>query len=312
MIYPEFPKETVNFLLDLGGLGDNIARLPAIKYIVDRHPHVNELVWVADYFYDLAKNILPKVNFKKFSEAVDYNEEFPSRSTGLHSVTNLKTHMVDHAFYVLANEIPPIEYKNYLSVNTNSISINRFNLPKKYVVMTTGFTAPIREFLPEYINTLSEYIISKGYAIVFLGNQKIKTGIENDIIIGNFKKEIDFSKGLNLVNKTSLLEAAKIISRAKTIVGLDNGLIHVAGCTEIPIVCGFTSVMPEHRAPVRHNVLGWEFYPVVPPVTEPERFCQSIWDFCFDHDFKYSYYNNDSLIRSVTPELYIKELEKIL
>lgn len=296
----------------MAGFGDNIARLPAIKYISERHPHVIPIVWVADYFYDLTKNVLPNLDIRKFSTHADYDNKLAGRTTNSHWFTNLKTHMVDHAFCVLANEIPANEYKNYLQINTNPISINKFNLPKKYVVMTTGFTAPIREFLPEYINTINDYIISKGYKVVFLGQKQTDVGVDDKEIVGTFRSTIDFSKGQNLIDKTSLLEAAKIMSKAQCVVGLDNGILHLAACTEVPIVAGFTSVDPIHRAPYRHNELGWNFYPVVPPDSEPEKFCQSRWDFCFDHDFRFSYYKNDSLIRSLKPELYIEQLEKIL
>lgn len=312
MNYPKFKEEKVNFVLNLGGLGDNIARLPPIRYVSQRHPHLTPIVWVADYFYDLAINVLPEVTFKKFSQSKEFDNKLPGRSTGLEVFTNLKTHMVDHAFCLIANEQPGIEHRNYLKVNTNPITINKFNLPKKYVVVSTGFTAPIREWLPNYINQVVDYIISKGYKVVFLGQKQTDAGVKGHEIIGNFREEIDFSKGINLIDKTSLLEAAKIISKAKCIVGLDNGLIHLAAMTDIPIVCAFTSVNPDHRAPYRNNIKGWKFYPVVPPDSEPEKFIQSIADFTFKHDFKYSLYNNDSLIKSVTPELYIKELGKIL
>lgn len=313
MHYPKFPIEKVNFLLNLGGLGDNIARMPVINYIHNRHPHVKSIVWVADYFLPLSKNMLPEIIFKPFSDNKNYNEKLPSRMSGWEGCTNLKTHMVDHAFFVLANEIPPIEHRNYCQLKLDDINIKRFNLPQKYVVMTTGFTAPIREFLPEYINRITDYIVLKGYQVVFLGSKHTSAGVKGHEIIGNFKEDIDFSKGINLVDKTTLLEAARIIRDAKTIVGLDNGLLHLAACTgDIPIVAGFTSVMPEHRAPYRHNQLGYNFFPVVPPETEPERYCQSIWDFTFNHDFRHSYYKNDSLIKSLKPELYIEQLERIL
>jgi ADP-heptose:LPS heptosyltransferase len=108
------------------------------------------------------------------------------------------------------------------------------------------------------------------------------------------------------------LQTGKIIAGAKTIVGVDNGLLHVAGCTNIPIVGGYTSVDPEHRMPYRNNIMGWNYYPVVPPESEPEKFFQSRYDFIMEHDYRKSYLGNDSLIKSLTPELYINELEKIL
>lgn len=311
--YPKFEKEKINFVMGLGGLGDNVARMPAIRYIADRHPHVIPIVWVADYFVPVAKNMMPDIRIEKFSDNTKFIKERPGRSTANEILTNLKTHMVDHAFFLLANEVPSIEYKNYLPMNFKPIGIKHLDLPEKYVVMTCCYTAPIREFLPEYINEITSYIKDKGYEVIFLGQEVTDAGIKGHEIIGALKKEqIDFSKGINLINKTSLLVAAKIMSEAKAVVGLDNGLLHLAASSDVPIVSGFTSVHPDHRAPIRHNVKGWQFYPVVPPESEPERFAQSIWDFTFTHDFKYSYYKNESLIRSVTPNLYIEQLEKLL
>lgn len=301
----------MNFLLNEGGLGDQIARMPAISYVHRNHKHVVPIVWIPDYFIPVAQNMLPNIEFKPFSQNKEYDEKNPSRSTGARWFTNLKTHMVDHAFALLANEIPSIEHKNYLPINMNPIVINKFNLPKKFVVMTCGFTAPIREFLPSYVNQVNDYCISKGYKVVFLGKNETSDG-HNHIIKGTFKEEIDFSKGLNLIDKTSLLEAAKIMSKAKCIIGLDNGLCHLAACSDVPIVCGYTSVDPIHRMPVRNNIMGWNWYNVIPPDSEPEKFFQSRIDFQFQHDFRFSYYNNDNLIKSVTPNLYINELDKIL
>lgn len=311
MIYPNFEPVKVNFLLDLGGLGDNIARLPAIEYITNKHKHVRELVWIPDYFFPIAKLALPNVNFKKFSENAKYNEKLPGRSTGVGWFTNLKSHMTEHAFYLLANELPDVQYRNYIKLNLKSIGINRFNLPKKYVVICCGYTAKIREFFPQYINEIVQYLKSKDFVVVFLGKKETSDGL-NHIIEGTFKEEINLKEGINLIDKTSLLEAAKIMEQSKLVIGLDSGLTHVAACTDVPIVCGYTSVNPLHRMPYRNNQMGWNFFPVVPPLNEPERFMQSSWDFCFDVDFKESYYGNDNLIKSLTSDLYIKEIEKII
>lgn len=219
--------------------------------------------------------------------------------------------MTEHAFYLLANELPSVEHRNYIKLNLKSIGIKRFNLPKKYAVICCGHTAKIREFLPQYINEIVQYLKSKDFTVVFLGKKETSDGL-NHIIKGTFKEEINFKEGIDLIDKTSLLEAAKIMEESKLVIGLDSGLTHVAACTDVPIVCGYTSVNPLHRAPYRHNEFAWNFFPVVPPLDQKERFMQSSWDFCFDIDFKESYYGNNDLIRSLTSDLYIKEINKIL
>lgn len=313
-IWELFPKENINILFNDGGLGDHVARMPAIKYAINKFPYITFHLWVPDFFLDFAKNLLPNANIKPYSKKHKWNDSYPCRvTTGVGAYTNLRSHMTDHAFQTIINETPSIEYRNYLKLNVDKIKLDHIELPEKYVVVTTGFTAPIREWPAQYINEVVHYINSKGYEVVFLGKTQAKLGHENMIIKGNFSNEVDYSKGLNLIDKTNLLQAGKIIAKAKAIVGLDNGLLHVAGCTDTPIVGAFTSVSPHVRMAYRQNELGWNYFPVVPPDTEPERFFQSEWDFLFYHDFKESFLKDKStLVQSVTPDLYIKQLERIL
>ena len=308
----QFPKENINFLFDDGGLGDNICRMVTMKYIKDHYPYVTPYLYVPDYFLQLARHLIPDMIIRPFSKGPKlYNKTFAGRQTAVKQHDSFATHLVDHAFHVLSNRQVEIQDKNYLPLKTDKIHIEKFKLPKKYVVVTTGFTAPIREFRPRIANTIINYLNEKNVGVVFLGSKQAPTGAENNDIIGNFNKEIDYSKGINLVDKTSLLEAGKIISESAAIVGVDNGLLHLAGCTEVPIIAGFTSVHPRHRLPYRHNELGWNCYTVVPPETVKERFFQSNWDFIYNFDYRYCYYG-DYQVTDLNSEEFIAHLEKVL
>ena len=70
-----------------------------------------------------------------------------------------------------------------------------------------------------------------------------------------------------------MLEALRIINDAEMIIGLDNGLLHLAGLTDTKIVAGYTTVDPYYRLPYRHNVLGWNCS-IVEPTSEC-RYCQT-------------------------------------
>jgi len=305
-------EENVNIVFDDGGIGDAIGRLPAVKYAHDMHPHVKFYLWIPDYFYGIALRSLPKrINIKKFTDGKHYNETYAGRHFAIPHHNNLACHITDNAFNMILNKSVENKYKNYLPVYTDDISIKRFGLPKNYIIVSTGFTAPVREFLPEHVNKVVQYIKFKNYTPVFLGKEEAHNG-SGYTIKGNFREEINYDKGINLLNKTSLLETHAIIKNAKTIVGLDNGLLHLAGTTDIPIVGGFTTVDPEHRMPYRHDQMGWNYYPVVPTQDLKCRFCQSNWNFTYDHDFKECYYKDYLCIKQLNADLYIKELEKIL
>lgn len=315
-VHPELRH--MNILFDNGGLGDCIARLPAVAYVVKHHKHIKFHLWVPDYFKDFAKNCLngSDLYIRGYSEQKKYKEHFLARAFSIHKYDNMASHLTDNAFHVLVNKDVGPEDMNYLRPDLSKVNIKKFKLPEKYVIMTSGFTAPAREMYPEVINELVSYIISKGYEVVWLGKKVTETGLsprdKNEKIVGEFSKEIDYTKGINLIDKTSLLESCKIISQAKTIVGLDNGLLHLAGCTDIPIVGAFSSVEPKYRMPYRYDTLGWNYYPVVPPEDLKCRFCQSNWTFTYDHSFTHCYYKDYACLKQLKPELYIKELEKIL
>jgi Glycosyltransferase family 9 (heptosyltransferase) len=301
-----------NFLFDNVGIGDIVAALPALKYICDFHPHVIPYVWCPDFIYPLVQRALPKKCIvRPFAQKHKYNATYAGKSFSCEKHTSLGTSLIDHAFSCFLNTIPDIEYKNYLSVDTSDINTTNFNLPEKFVILTTGFTAPVRELLLEHCNRIITYIKSKGYEVVFLGKEEAFNGIKYTIK-GNFKEEINFHEGVNLVNKTSLLESLAIIKKAKALVGLDNGLMHLAAMTDISIIGGFTTVEPKFRIPVRHSELGWNFYSVVPPKSLACRFCQSNMQLTYQFDFRQCFYNDKACLDLLNADLYINELEKVL
>lgn len=312
---PQAPL-TINMLANSGGVGDVIASLPAVNYILKYHPHVSINFWVGDFIVEFAQRSLPKdprIKIRGFTDIKDYDNTLYARAIGYGSThTNFATHMTKHAFSMYLNVEPPVEEMNYLPLDTTGIDITKYELPEKYVCLNVGHTAVVREWLPEYITEVAKYIKDKGYTPVFLGRSESPNGAGH-IIKGHLDKPIDFSLGIDLRDKTTLSEAQVVIAGAKAMVGLDCGLLHVAGTTDTAIVGGFTSVEPEHRMPIRHNVLGWNFYPVT---LTPKQLacigCQSNMSFSYGHRFDQCFHGDLLCIKMLVPDLYIEQLEKIL
>lgn len=311
-IVPE--KKDVNCILMNGGIGDHVGgSLVAIDYILKTYPWINLLIWAPDFLVDFAKNVLPNANIRSFtSMALEYDPNITTVTTrwdGRHSA--MKTHVVDYAFHVLCDETPGVDQRNSLKVNLGSIDIGKFNLPDKYVVFATGHTAEVRQFSPPIVNTLITYVKSKGYKPVFLGQTSTSTGGKH-VIKGNFNSQVKYDKGLNLVDKTNLLEAAKIMSGAKVMLGVDCGLMHVAACTDVPIVGGYTTVTPELRMPTRNGIEGYKWYSVVPDENLGCRFCQVKTNFLYGHDYTKCLYKDNLCVSQLRAEKFIAHLEKIL
>lgn len=315
----QLPKQELYVTFDNGGYGDHIASLPAIKYILDKHPQVDLTLWVPSFVKILARKSLPEsknLAIRTFDEVKQFaKENVPVKKFAGNPYTNLGSHMTEHAFDIIVNSRPdnPNDY-NYLPINTKGVYLNKFNLPDKYIILPTGFTASVREFRPTVVNNLIDYILGKGYTPVFLGkSSSVEKSDTTKAILGQFSQEINYDKGINLIDKTDMLETVKIIKGAKTIVGLDNGLIHLACTTDLPVVCGFSSVKSGHRAPYRHGIKGWNFYPV--ELSREELACtgcQSNMTCTFLKDFRFCFYEDYKCLELLTSDRYAKELEKIL
>lgn len=304
--------KTMNIVLMDGGLGDHIASLVAVDYISKRYPWVKILLWAPDFLLDFANNVLStKIDIKGFSQMRgNYHPAKASKTTKWDGMTSpMKIHLVDYAFLKLCDELPYMSDKNYLQLDwANDYTAKIF---EKYVVITTGYTAKVREFPAKSVNEIAKYLNLKGYIPVFLGQKQTKTGA-NHVIKGHFDEQIDFTVGMDLIDKTNLMQAAVIMANANAVIGVDNGLLHVAGCTQVPIVAGFTTVSPNARLPIRHNQIGWNCYPVVPDSTLNCSFCQEKTNFLFGHDYTKCMYKDYLCTSQMTSDKFITELEKIL
>lgn len=308
-------KKDLNCVLMNGGVGDHVGgSLIAIDYILKRYTWLNLMIWVPDFLLDFARNVLPpNANVRHYSSMKKhYDPNISTINTAWDGrISPMKIHHTDYAFQVLCDEKVDVTKKNYLKINSNGINIKKFGLPEKYVVFCTGYTAAVREFHPDAINYLTGYVKSKGYAPVFLGQKQTQTG-STFVIQGIFKDGIDFSSGIDLIDQTTLLQAAKIMGDAKAVVGVDCGLMHVAGCTDVAIVGGYTTVSPELRMPVRNDVLGFNCYPVVPDEDLGCRFCQVNTNFLYGRDYKDCMYGDFLCVSQLTGEKFKAQLEKIL
>ena len=308
------PKtKTINVMLLDGGLGDHIASTTAVYYITQQYPWINPIVWAPDFIVEYMRNVLPGTEVWGLSEMRGrYDPTKPTKTTKWDGLTSsMKIHLVDYAFLKLCDESPSIEHKNYRQPNLSAVQVPE--LPEKYVVFTTGYTAEVREWPAESVNEVAIYILNKGYIPVFLGQTQTHTGVKH-VIKGQFKEEIDFDTGVNLIDKTSLLQAMAIMSKARAVLGVDNGLLHAAGCTNVPIIGGFTTVTPEIRMPYRGSVLGKDFYPIIPQSLDC-RFCQQKTNFLYGHDYRNCLFKDERALqctKEMKDEHFISYLEKIL
>lgn len=312
-----------NYLICGGGIGDYICWMSAVKWVLDTQHQVTVNLYVQNFFMEIAdrlfvgkygarirvRNIMEllHVDLKKMGYVVQpQNQNFPNA---------MGMHLTDLGFAIFTNHMPQGEYRNHVRLDVEDIHVP-FELPEKYAVMTTGHTTQAREWKAKGVNGVSKYFNKMGITPVFLGRSEIfKVQNQGPLDVkyqANFSPEIDYSAGIDLRDKTTLLQAAKIMSKATVVVGLDNGLIHLAGTQNVPIVMGLNIAKPAER-----EIRRPEGSKMVQYLTPDEKiltctFCQSNQRFNNGQDFKFCIYKDYACLDVLAePEPWINAIELV-
>lgn len=274
-------KTEVNFVIGGAGIGDYIGYLCVLDWVAKTHPQVLGRVYCGDFFLPIVENVFRKyphwasLNRNKLNEHLIKTR--PTFATHTEFPNRLGMHSVDLGYVYYANIFPPPEDGNsYPQLDFSEYKTNE--LPPSYAVMTPYATNKPRMMDAKAFNGIKDHFIRCGITPVFIGKKEITAQRFVELNPG-----YDFTGGLDLTNQTSLLSAAGIMSEAKVVVGLDNGLLHLAAMTEVPIVFGYTVSSPSHAKPRRKSGKIFNIYPDEKNL--PCTFCQSKMRYMFNHDF---------------------------
>lgn len=301
------------FVFNAGGIGDYINWVPAVRYAIDKNPHIFGYVLTPKYFEDLAHLWFDNYDKRFVVQTYDKLDEdpllerIPFVAPDRKQFANANGFHLMHLGFVYYNQISKVPKNAGVLpvINGSEADVTKFNLPEKYAVVTVMATAENRKLPAEAINSVTRYLITKGITTVFLGKREILADRKSSNADG-----ITLDGVLDLRDKTTLPEAACIMARAKCVVGLDNGLLHLACCTSVPVVFIFTSVDPALRVPPRHG--DAKTVTVVPDESLKCRFCNSRMQYIMGHDFKNCLYGDNFCATSIKGESLIPIVEGLL
>ena len=139
-----------------------------------------------------------------------------------------KVHVVER--YAQAAKVNPTS----VTLAVNNINLVVESLPSNYVAWVLGATFSTKQYpLSKLIDTIERLDMP----IILLGGEK-----ENALASS---LQAHFPSIISLVGKTSLAEAALVLSKAKVVVTNDTGLMHLAAFYEKPMVCIWGNTVPE-------------------------------------------------------------------
>jgi len=306
------------FIINAGALGDSLSAAPALKYAIENiFTNGKYEVMLHDYLRPLFP-FIPEENVIYFGKGKDLSEphivvhyydviDSPTGPTA--NLNPLRMSLTDYSSIKLLGLLLKDEDKNYPKLPLDNIDISKFELPENYACILTTALHKNRSLPRTDVYRIANYLLKKGITPVFMG--KATRIIDTFGSTPRYGVSPPAKEGMiDLVDKTSLMEAAKVMSNAICVVGADTGLIHLAATTDVPIICGYTTVAPDLRMPYRHNQLGWGLTPITPPEKDC-RYCSS--DFFLNHvNFNECLQKDYQCIDSLSGEAFIEAIEVLL
>ena len=302
-------------MLNSFALGDVIAATPVVKYMVSKfYTNKNTYRVVAKKAFRDLFHFIPDENFLPFENKENFwgvpkdfavgalNRKNEPRLTRL---TPKSLHLTDYASLAFCDRLIPQNELNYIALIPTDI--NHFGIDfSKAVILISTYRDQTRSWRNDSILETAKWIKSQGLIPVFVG----KTDIEQDLSEAHKPKTSlpnDLSEyGVDLRNKTTLRELYSIFRVSKAVCGVDSGPVHLAGTTDVPIICGYTSVAAEFRVPRR---MKGETYPIqvdIPCINCESRWRTNYWNFekCFT--------KTEDCSKMLTSEKFIDILKNIL
>lgn len=302
------------FVLNSIAMGDVLAAVPVIKYLTDNYyvtPESYRLV-IKKYFRDFFP-FIPDANIIDFDkQGWDLPTGMPmgllnKKSEGTITRNTPKSmHLSQYASLAFADRLIPLDDLQYVALP--EVDVSKFEIDfTKAVILVTTYRDVTRMWYSNDIIELSKWIKSKGLIPVFVGKTDMDLDLEKKHLIPKSHLPADAAEyGVDLRNKTSILELATIIGQAKAICGVDSGPIHLAGTTSTPIVCAYPTVLPEYRIPTRKK---GKTYAILSRIECAN--CESRWRTSY-HSFEKCFFGHGDCCKDFTADRFIAHLTKIL
>jgi len=306
-----FNQVRVNYIFNPGGLGDNVCRLSALRHIAQRWEHLNALVWIPDCYAMLAEYILkdtPRIGVRPWSEMESKPKDHVDVLPG--TPNPIRTHLMDQSFMWMADCLPTnSKERSYFPTTFKDVKVDHLELPSKYAILAPLYVDKNRMFPAEAQYNLALELESHNITPIFLGAPTYKVGKDEYYKVNGLFPPPGRFKQLDDLN---ILQAARVLAGATAVCGVDNGLLHLAACTQTKIVAGYTVIDWKYRVPTRHASWGWRWYAVTPDEDLPCRFCHTQMNFVtYKEKYAGCEYDDYKCLQSITADKFITGLRAL-
>lgn len=267
-------SDRVIYVLNSAAVGDLIASAPSIKYAIEKfHSKTDYRVAVLPDFRDLFHFVPADKLINIENEPDKYPSGYQLRFLNTQvkagcRLTPSRIKLTQFASINLLGRVLSDEDTAYIPLEKADISRYGVDFSKAVIIITT-YRDRQRTILSDELRKIAEYVHSKGLIPVYVGKTGALSIWKKHLAISDFEYP---GFGVDLRNDTNFKELAAMMGEAKAVIGVDGGPIHIAFTTNVPVICGFTTVAPQYRVPHR---LGTRTIAVKPNIFC--NFCESDW-----------------------------------
>ena len=281
------------FMLNSFAMGDVIATAPVIKYMIEN------FYTTPDSYVLVAKGAFrPFFPFVPDSNFIDYDDKSKpvwgipdamaigalNKKNESRIVRNSpkSMHLATYGSLAMADRLIPLEELNYVPLEP--VDITKFEIDfSKCVILISSYRDLTRSWHSQSLLEVAKWLKMMGVTPVFIGKTDMDEGVTENLRPKTSLPNDVSQYGIDLRNKTTIPELASIFREAIAVCGVDSGPIHLAGTTNIPIVCGYTSVAPEHRIPIRKEGKTYPITANIECIGCESRWRSNYWNYenCF-------------------------------
>jgi ADP-heptose:LPS heptosyltransferase len=323
----------IHFVLTNAALGDMLCSLPAIAYArLTVAPEQKFTVWVPEHQVPLVECLLGRLDNLRILPLHEFDPKTPGdkakgygpewMTPGMAVVnyfvqgqaTRNKCNMVDFSYLCLLDRLPRSdaerEYPHKVPLGPRPWGSG------PYVVISVEATSD-NKIIPEHVlEGVIRWLSGEGYCPVIIGKRETMVkcvGEDKPLVMRNrFDNLSTEVRGLclDLRDKTTLLEARDWCGHAEAVLGVDGGLLHLAGTTNAPIVYGYTHINPLDRGIVRFGQKNWNLVHVGPRDLACTG-CQGNMQLMLHHDFRFCIYKDNLCVDRLHPDDFINALRTL-
>lgn len=242
-----------------GGLGDQIAGEPTVRYIKD-YLYKGENIVVQTHWPEIFEHMKDEVKvmtpFQKIDNPKSYYELYTLKSPE-NEIWQYMSHTITHAFdfasICATRQQLPMKFKQIqLKVkdeDINSASEKAGIDLSKVVVLHPGRGWPSKTFTSETWQGWADILVENGYKVAVVGK---RIGKDQGIV------EFDMSKCIDLVDKLTIGELFAVISKAPVLISNDSAPVHIAGAFDNQIFLIATCKHPDYILPFRNGSIYYK------------------------------------------------------